>query len=133
MSNAATKAALNKIAEGIYELADAMFQDAPGATTTAYVAPQTVTTVEASPFVDLPDEVFAATYEPVGIPAADPVLSVCPNHGTPWTVKAAGVSKAGKPYQAFFKCDGKNPDGAFCQKKPTREWADAHAARLAAA
>ena len=121
-----TKAALNKIAEGIYELADAMFQDAAGAPVVAQ---------EPSPFVDLPDEVFAAspTYEPVGIPAADPFLSVCPNHGTPWTVKAAGVSKAGKPYQAFFKCDGKNPDGTYCSKKPTREWADAHAARLAAA
>jgi len=127
VSNAATKAALNKIAEGIYELADAMFAEtAPGAAVTAQ---------EPSPFADLPDEVFATSpaYEPVGIPAADPILSVCPNHGTPWTVKAAGVSKAGKPYKAFFKCDGKNPDGSFCDKKPTREWADAHAARLAAA
>jgi len=121
--NAATKAALNKIAEGIYELADAMFQDAAGATTTAQ---------EASPFVDLPDEVFAAspTYEPVGIPAADPVLSVCPNHGTPWSIKPAGVSKTtGKAYNAFYKCDGKNPDNSYCTKKPTREWADAHPIR----
>ena len=115
--------ALNTISLAFGELAEAL-QDAPQAPVTAQ---------EPSPFVDLPDEVFAGSYEPVGIPAENPVLSVCPNHGIPWTVRAAGVSKAGKPYKSFFKCDGKNPDGSFCDKKPTREWADAHAARLAAA
>ena len=125
MNTAKVAEALNTISVAFGELAEAL-SDAPQAPVTAQ---------EPSPFVDLPDEVFSTstTYEPVGIPAADPVLSVCPNHGTPWSVKAAGVSKAGKAYSAFFKCDGKNPDGTFCQKKPTREWADAHAARLAAA
>jgi hypothetical protein len=44
----------------------------------------------------------------------------CPTHGTPWTYKEAGTSKAGKHYDGFWKCDGKLEDGSFCKEKPGR-------------
>jgi hypothetical protein len=37
----------------------------------------------------------------------------------------------GKPYNAFWKCDGKDPDGTFCNRKPVKSWADAHPAAAA--
>jgi hypothetical protein len=49
----------------------------------------------------------------------------CPDHGIPWTLKPAGVSKAGKAYDAFWKCDGKT-DGEFCRNKPTKAWQARH-------
>lgn len=52
-------------------------------------------------------------------------LGVCPVHRTGWTVKAGGISKAGKPYSAFYKCNGKTDDG-YCKEKPTKAWADSH-------
>jgi hypothetical protein len=119
-------AALNTMSMALGELAEALAENGTAPVSAAPVALPPLAAEDFPPFAPV-------DYEPVGIPASDPVLSVCPNHGTPWTVKAAGVSKAGKPYQAFFKCDGKNADGTYCSKKPTREWADAHAARLAAA
>ena len=46
----------------------------------------------------------------------------CGQHGMPWTLKPAGVSKAGKPYNAFFTCTGKNSDGSYCREKPNQKW-----------
>ena len=48
----------------------------------------------------------------------------CPEHRIPWTMKPAGVSKAGKPYNSFWTCTGKT-NGEFCKQKPQREWLDA--------
>lgn len=55
----------------------------------------------------------------------------CPDHGTAWTVKAAGTSRAGKDYRAFWKCDGKT-NGSYCALKPVKAWVDAHPADAAA-
>ena len=52
----------------------------------------------------------------------------CPEHGTAWTVKAAGNNKTtGKPYKAFWKCDGKT-NGSYCNNKPSWDWVKAHPA-----
>jgi hypothetical protein len=45
----------------------------------------------------------------------------CPEHRTPWTLKPAGVSKAGKEYSAFWTCSGKT-NGEFCRHKPSVDW-----------
>ncbi len=51
----------------------------------------------------------------------------CPDHRTAWQFKPAGVSKAGKPYNAFYACGGKS-DGQFCKRKPSLAWVNAQAA-----
>lgn len=43
---------------------------------------------------------------------------LCSVHGTPMTLKPAGVSKAGKAYPAFWACATRNADGSFCKSKP---------------
>ena len=48
----------------------------------------------------------------------------CPDHRTPWSFKPAGVSKAGKAYNAFYACGGKT-DGQFCKRKPSIAWVNA--------
>ena len=48
----------------------------------------------------------------------------CPDHRTPWAFKPAGVSKAGKAYNAFYACGGKT-DGQFCKRKPSIAWVNA--------
>jgi hypothetical protein len=48
----------------------------------------------------------------------------CPDHRTPWQFKPAGVSKAGKAYNAFYACGGKS-DGQFCKRKPSIGWVNA--------
>jgi hypothetical protein len=58
-------------------------------------------------------------------------LGVCPVHGVPWTVRPAGVSKAGKPYKAFWKCSERDANG-FCDQRPAAAWADAHPPSVAA-
>ena len=60
-------------------------------------------------------------------PASAP-LGLCPKHGIPWTVKAGGVSKAGKSYKAFWKCDSKDADEerGYCQQKPEFGWVKTH-------
>lgn len=65
-------------------------------------------------------------------PQVDAGLSICPIHGVPWTVKAAGVSKAGKRYNSFWKCAEKDQDG-FCNEKPQPIWIDTHPPVQAAA
>jgi hypothetical protein len=43
----------------------------------------------------------------------------CPVHQIPFTFKEGGIStKTGKPYKGFFKCDGKDADGNWCQERP---------------
>ena len=45
---------------------------------------------------------------------------ICSVHGTPMTLRPAGISKStGKAYEAFWACAEKNPDGSFCRAKPT--------------
>jgi len=53
----------------------------------------------------------------------------CPDHRAPWSFKPAGVSKAGKPYNAFYACGGKT-DGQFCKRKPSIAWVNAQSAPL---
>ena len=48
----------------------------------------------------------------------------CPDHRTAWSFKPAGVSKLGKPYNAFYACGGKS-DGQFCKRKPSIAWVNA--------
>jgi hypothetical protein len=52
----------------------------------------------------------------------------CPTHGMPWTLKPAGVSKAGKSYNAFYTCTGRNTDNSYCSSKPPIAWINAHRA-----
>ena len=120
MNTARVASALNTLSLGIAELAEALQNGAEP--------------VSAAPAA-LPDEFppFEPTdYEALPLAADTPGLGRCPSHNKPWTVKAAGVSKAGKPYNAFFKCDGKDPDGTYCNRKPVKSWADAHMAQLVA-
>ena len=51
---------------------------------------------------------------------------ICSQHGTPMTMRPAGLSKTKtnpdgtpKPYEAFWACSDKNPDGSYCKAKPT--------------
>ena len=53
----------------------------------------------------------------------------CPDHRTAWQFKPAGVSKAGKAYNAFYACGGKT-DGQFCKRKPSIAWVNAQSAPL---
>jgi len=48
----------------------------------------------------------------------------CPTHG-PWKAVPAGVSKAGKPYSAFWACDQEMGEER-CTNKPSREWVETH-------
>jgi hypothetical protein len=48
----------------------------------------------------------------------------CPDHRTAWQLKPAGVSKAGKAYNAFYACSGKS-NGEFCKRKPSIAWVNA--------
>lgn len=67
--------------------------------------------------------------QPSSVPAlkaqVDAGLGICPVHGTRWTVKEAGVSKAGKPFRAFWKC-AERDDNGYCNEKPQRIWQDTH-------
>ena len=59
------------------------------------------------------------------------ILSECPDHQVPWTVKEGGISRNGKSYPAFWRCTEKT-DGEYCQKRPTEAWAKSHPAERAA-
>lgn len=52
------------------------------------------------------------------------------SHGTPWTLKPAGVSKvSGKPYSAFWTASHKLDDGSgYCKEKPSIKWLATHPA-----
>jgi hypothetical protein len=79
--------------------------------------------VEDDPYADLPPPWEASDFKP----SANPHEDVCPDHNVPWTLKEAGTSKAGKPYDAFWKCDAKT-DGEFCRNKPSKQWQARHEA-----
>lgn len=49
----------------------------------------------------------------------------CPDHRTAWQFKPAGVSKAGKAYNAFYSCGGKDGSGQYCKRKPSIAWVNA--------
>lgn len=113
--------AYEKIAEGFAALALAYGDiEQPAAGPSSRPAP-------ADDFPPLTDA--DAPYEDAPRAAEKPAgaaLSSCPVHRTAWTVKAGGISKAGKPYQPFWKCSGKNDDGSYCNEKPTPGWSKAH-------
>jgi hypothetical protein len=122
MNRTAAANALNKIAEGIVELGLAL-EDIPRPVAVDAPLPS---------FDELPPEGFDDA--PRSAPAApQDALGLCPVHRTAWTVKAGGVSKAGKPYSAFWKCSGKNADNTYCDQKPVKVWADSHPIGAAAA
>jgi hypothetical protein len=122
MNRTAAANALNKIAEGIVELGLAL-EDIPRPVAVDAPLPS---------FDELPPEGFDDA--PRSAPAApQDALGLCPVHRTAWTVKAGGVSKAGKPYSAFWKCSGKNSDNTYCDQKPVKVWADSHPIGAAAA
>lgn len=55
----------------------------------------------------------------------------CPLHG-PWSVQQGGVSKStGRPYESFWKCDGKDDDGEFCKNRPSKAWVETHPPHMA--
>jgi len=112
-------AAVRKVAEGLFEAADALFEGSDAA------APVLAAPVAVSAQPEFPPFTPEESYEAVPLPADSPGLGRCPSHNLAWTVKEAGVSKMGKAYSSFWKCDGKT-DGVYCNKKPTRAWADAH-------
>jgi len=73
------------------------------------------------PYADLPNE-----WEDRPDGKAAPVAGgVCPEHNIAWNLKPAGVSKAGKAYDAFWTCSGKT-DGEFCREKPSKAWQARH-------
>jgi hypothetical protein len=77
-------------------------------------------------FMDKVLEVTGGTEEPPTLkPQVEAGLGKCPVHGKPWKVKAAGVSKAGKPFNAFWRCAEKDGD-AWCDQKPQKIWKDLH-------
>lgn len=143
--------ALHAVSLAIEELAEAIQQPgsverresdsrpSPSATT-----PVSAATREASPFEDesvtwtAPDAlepILAATGGvEVGTQSErDRVLAECPVHFRAWTIKEGGISKNGQPYKAFWKCNGKNDDGSFCNKKPEAGWVKTHNAEKALA
>ena len=71
------------------------------------------------------DTQFGSKPEPALNPQVEAGLGKCPLHGKPWSVKAAGVSRSGVPYDAFYKCDSKDGD-EFCKQKPQKIWRDLH-------
>ena len=126
--------ALMKISAGIAELAMAL--DQPGSTVTpraaAAPAPYEQSPFDADEYTPVARAVQHQEQRGAQIAQQDAALGVCPTHGTAWTVKPGGVSKAGKSYNAFWKCSGKNADDTFCNLKPTKVWADTHPIRDAA-
>jgi len=119
VNEAKVAAALNTISLAFGELAEALTQNGVAPVSAAPGAIPALADDDFPPFE--PTE-----YEAIPLPAETTGLGKCPFHNTPWTVKAAGVSKAGKAYNSFYKCDGKNPDGSYCARKPVKAWADAH-------
>lgn len=73
------------------------------------------------PYADLPNDWETPGYSK----ATNAEEDTCPEHNLSWTLKPAGVSKAGKEYGAFWKCDGKTND-EFCRAKPTKAWQARH-------
>ena len=113
MNRKAIADAANKISEGFAEFALAIEQSG-------------------SPDVPAAGEPVPPRSDPA--PAASTALGVCPKHRVSWSVKEGGISKNGKPYKAFWKCNEKDPDTerGYCQQKPDPAWARTHSAEQAA-
>ena len=108
------------IAEGAQEISlayEAIDQPAAGASAPRTPAPAAFDD-DLPPLID--EDAPRAAEKP-----QNAALGVCPVHRTAWTVKAGGISKNGKPYRPFWKCSGKT-DGAYCNEKPVKGWADSH-------
>ena len=127
--------AYEKIAEGYAALALAYGDIAqPVAGSSSRPAPVATIDDDLPPLTD--DD--APSYEPKGVNLQDQhvdnVLGQCPTHQRNWTVKEGGVSKAGKSYEAFYKCGEKDPNtrSGYCDKKPVKAWVDAHPIQAAA-
>jgi hypothetical protein len=137
---------LKEIADHHYALADLFTQLAgdsasasesaarPVAAASAHAAAPASTFSDGVPIEEPPgwlDE-YAVAPEDVAVTRGrstsekEAVQSQCPVHFKPWTVKEGGISKNGKPYSAFWKCNGKNQDGSYCSKKPTPAWVKSH-------
>lgn len=54
----------------------------------------------------------------------DAGAGTCPDHHIGWVLQPAGVSKAGKSYDAFWKCPASGPP--FCKQKPGEAWMARH-------
>ena len=54
----------------------------------------------------------------------------CQTHGSDWVLKKGGISKAGKPYAAFWSCGAKDGSG-WCRNKPSLKWLAQHPAASA--
>lgn len=106
------------IAEGAMELSLAYESIEPAAARAA--VPDSVPTAPVDRAAGAPPSA-ALTLKP----QVDAGLGICPIHGKRWTVKPAGVSKAGKPYSAFYKCAERDENG-YCNEKPQRIWQDTH-------
>jgi hypothetical protein len=84
-----------------------------------------------------PLSVASVSQSQPSVSTSDPVIAAallfaegeCPEHRTAWQFKPAGVSKAGKEYNAFYACGGKT-DGQFCKRKPSIAWLNAQSAPL---
>lgn len=122
------------IAAALRQLADAI--ESPGAGGSAPRPPAPAFTED-----DLPPLPPLEQYEPVRervhaaaarAESAEDTLGRCPVHNVPWTVKPSGVSKAGKPYRAFWKCAERDGD-TYCDQKPVKVWQDSHPPRESAA
>lgn len=101
-------------------------EDAPAAVPQQTSFPNTNQTVSPQPVAVQPER---PPLPPNTVPYQDFNVDAgghCPAGHGPWTIKPAGTSKAGKAYRAFWKCDGKTPDGRYCDEKPSKAWVDAH-------
>jgi hypothetical protein len=136
MNRARIARAYEKIAEGYAELALSFADDTAGAG-----APPRPTPVDDLPplppledYDPTPPLYDDRSTKPAGNQHVENVLGQCPNHQKPWTIKPAGVSKAGKPYGAFWKCSEKDEStrSGYCDKKPAKAWEDQHPASAAA-
>ena len=78
-------------------------------------------------WIATPVEVVSAP-TPIRDQHVENVLGQCPTHQKNWTVKEGGVSKAGKSYNAFWKCGEKDEStrSGYCDKKPVKAWVDSH-------
>jgi hypothetical protein len=92
---------------------------ASGTGTSLSVAPRAVSVDSVSH-----SQPSVSTNDPVVAAAILFAEGECPDHRTAWSFKPAGVSKAGKPYNAFYACSGKS-NGTFCQRKPSIAWVNA--------
>ncbi|HEV8177637.1 MAG TPA: hypothetical protein VGP44_08120 [Gemmatimonadales bacterium] len=133
MNTAKAAAALNTASLALAELAEALIEQSESGERDAGVASAgpAMTPAPADTFGSGRPVEEPPSYEPMSLagaaqPALEAALSRCPYHDTPWSIRPAGVSKAGKSYNSFYTCDGKEPDGSFCPRKPVKAWADSH-------